>query len=75
MQYLIPEGVVGHNPNFRIAYPFNRPLANALLDQFGYKIGADGYRTLPNGQAFFGRFHDRPGRDRAPVERVLARGV
>ncbi|WP_283148572.1 ABC transporter substrate-binding protein [Silvimonas soli] len=50
MEYIVPPGVVGHNPNFRLDYGFNRPLANALLDQFGYKIGADGYRTTPDGK-------------------------
>ncbi|WP_337883909.1 ABC transporter substrate-binding protein [Chromobacterium haemolyticum] len=50
MQYIVPPNVAGHNPNFRAAYPFNPPLANALLDQFGYKIAADGYRRQPDGQ-------------------------
>jgi ABC-type transport system substrate-binding protein len=48
--YIIPPNVAGHNPNFRAAAPYNPALANALLDQFGYKIGADGYRALPNGK-------------------------
>ncbi|POA98714.1 ABC transporter substrate-binding protein [Chromobacterium sinusclupearum] len=48
--YIIPPNVAGHNPNFRAAAPYNPALANALLDQFGYKVGADGYRTLPNGK-------------------------
>ncbi|KIA81808.1 ABC transporter substrate-binding protein [Chromobacterium piscinae] len=50
MQYIIPPNVSGHNPDFRGAYPYNPPLANALLDQFGYKIGADGYRHQPDGK-------------------------
>ncbi|MDE1716343.1 ABC transporter substrate-binding protein, partial [Chromobacterium amazonense] len=50
MQYIIPPNVSGHNPDFHGAYPFNPPLANALLDQAGYKIGADGYRHQPDGK-------------------------
>ncbi|GGP20498.1 ABC transporter substrate-binding protein [Silvimonas iriomotensis] len=50
VEYTIPPGVVGHNPNFKYHYEFNRPLANALLDEFGYKIGPDGYRMTPEGK-------------------------
>lgn len=50
VQYIVPPNVAGHNPDFRAAYPYNPPLANALLDQFGYKIGADGYRHAPDGK-------------------------
>ncbi|OHX14721.1 ABC transporter substrate-binding protein [Chromobacterium sphagni] len=52
VQYIIPPNVSGHNPDFRAAYPYNPALANALLDQFGYKIGADGYRNRPDGKPF-----------------------
>ncbi|AXE32844.1 ABC transporter substrate-binding protein [Chromobacterium phragmitis] len=52
VQYIVPPNVAGHNPNFRAAYPYNPPLANALLDQFGYKVGSDGYRHQPNGKPF-----------------------
>ena len=50
MNYIVPEGVAGHNPNFKGAVKFDPASANALLDKFGYKVGADGFRTLPNGQ-------------------------
>ncbi|AVG16982.1 ABC transporter substrate-binding protein [Chromobacterium vaccinii] len=50
VQYIVPPNVAGHNPNFRAAYPYNPPLANALLDQFGYRVGADGYRHAPDGK-------------------------
>ncbi|AMO99119.1 bacterial extracellular solute-binding s, 5 Middle family protein [Collimonas arenae] len=45
----IPEGVVGHDPNYRSSIAYDPVLANKLLDHFGYKRGADGYRTLPDG--------------------------
>ena len=45
----IPEGVVGHDPNYRSSIAYDPVLANKLLDHFGYRRGADGYRTLPDG--------------------------
>lgn len=48
--YIIPPGVAGHNPNFRAGAKYDIAAANALLDRFGFKVGADGYRTRPNGQ-------------------------
>lgn len=50
VNYIIPEGVAGHNPSFRGAAECNPAKANALLDTFGYKKGPDGWRAQPNGQ-------------------------
>lgn len=49
-QMPIPAGVVGHDPTYRSINPYNPALANGLLDRFGYKKGADGYRTQPDGK-------------------------
>lgn len=49
-EMIVPEGVVGHDPNYRSSIPYDRDLANRLLDHFGYKRGADGYRRLPDGK-------------------------
>lgn len=46
----IPAGVVGHDPTYRNSIAYDPVLANKLLDHFGYQRGADGYRTLPDGQ-------------------------
>jgi ABC-type transport system substrate-binding protein len=46
----IPPGVVGYNPKYQSAIKFDPVLANRLLDQFGYKKGSDGMRTLPDGK-------------------------
>jgi ABC-type transport system substrate-binding protein len=46
----IPEGVVGHDANWKPLTSYDPPLANKLLDHFGYKKAADGYRTLPDGK-------------------------
>ncbi len=49
-QMPIPPGVVGHDPNYRTVNPFDPEFASKLLDYFGYKKGADGWRTLPDGK-------------------------
>jgi ABC-type transport system substrate-binding protein len=46
----IPPGVVGYDPSYRSLVRHDPALANQLLDYFGYKKGADGYRTLPDGK-------------------------
>ncbi len=50
LQFPIPPGVVGHDPDYRSSIVYNVKAANALLDKFGYKKGADGYRNLPDGK-------------------------
>ena len=46
----VPAGVVGHDPNYKPVDDYDPELANKLLDRFGYKRGADGFRTLPDGK-------------------------
>jgi len=48
-QMPIPYGVVGFDPRYRSINQYDPVLANQLLDYFGYKKGAGGYRTLPDG--------------------------
>lgn len=50
LQYPIPPGVVGHDPNYKSLLQYNPAAANALLDKFGYKKGSDGYRNMPDGK-------------------------
>jgi len=45
----IPVGVIGHDPRYRPLNTYNPELANKLLDEFGYKKAADGWRRLPDG--------------------------
>jgi oligopeptide transport system substrate-binding protein len=52
LEYPIPPGVVGHDPDYKSSIQFDPAAANKLLDNFGYKIGADGWRTLPDGKPF-----------------------
>jgi len=52
LEYPIPPGVVGYDPDYKSSIQYDPIAANALLDKFGYKKGADGYRNLPNGKPF-----------------------
>ena len=59
-QFPIPPGVVGHDPNYKSSVRYDPAGANALLDKFGYKKGADGLRTLPDGKPLVIRYASRP---------------
>jgi oligopeptide transport system substrate-binding protein len=59
LEYPIPPGVVGHDPNYKSLLQYDPAAANALLDKFGYKKGRDGWRTLPDGKPLQIRFTAR----------------
>jgi ABC-type transport system substrate-binding protein len=50
IDYPIPPGVVGYDPHYKSILHYDPRAANALLDRYGYKVGADGWRTQPNGK-------------------------
>ncbi|MCC7325232.1 MAG: ABC transporter substrate-binding protein [Burkholderiales bacterium] len=58
--YPIPQGVVGHVPNWKSTIKYDPAAANALLDRFGYKRGADGWRTWPDGKPMTIKYASRP---------------
>ena len=58
--YPIPPGVVGHDPKWQSSIKYDPAAANALLDKFGYRKGADGYRMLPDGKPLVVRYGSRP---------------
>jgi oligopeptide transport system substrate-binding protein len=74
--YPIPEGVVGHLPDYQSILQFDVATANKLLDDFGYRIGADGYRTFPDGKPLILTYttrNDSAGRQGAEyINRSLA---
>jgi ABC-type transport system substrate-binding protein len=59
-QYPIPPGVVGHDASYRSSVKYDPVGANALLDRFGYKKGADGFRALPDGKPLVVKYTSRP---------------
>lgn len=61
LQYPIPPGVVGYDPNYRSSIQFDPAAANLLLDRYGYKIGPDGFRKQPNGKPLVIHYAARSG--------------
>jgi oligopeptide transport system substrate-binding protein len=59
LEYPVPPGIVGHDPYYKSSIQYNPAAANALLDKFGYKKGADGWRTLPDGKPLQIRYSAR----------------
>jgi ABC-type transport system substrate-binding protein len=59
-RYPIPPGVVGHHATWKGGIVHDPAAANALLDKFGYKKGADGFRTQPDGKPLVVRYSSRP---------------
>jgi len=58
--YPIPQGVVGHEKDWRSLVRHDPVAANVLLDRFGYRRGADGWRTLPDGAPLTITMYNRP---------------
>ena len=52
----IPPGISGYDPKYVNSIPYDPRTANALLDRFGYKKAADGYRRMPDGKPLVIRF-------------------
>jgi ABC-type transport system substrate-binding protein len=59
LEYPVPPGVVGHDPQYKSSIRYDPAAANALLDKFGYRKGADGWRALPDGKPLKIRFSAR----------------
>ncbi|MEP6678562.1 MAG: ABC transporter substrate-binding protein [Betaproteobacteria bacterium] len=60
VEFPVPPGVNGYDPAYRSAIKYDPAGANALLDRFGYRKGADGWRNLPDGKPFTIRYASRP---------------
>ena len=57
---IVPVGVQGHDPAYRSSLAYDPVLSNKLLERFGYKRGADGYRSLPDGKPLTIRISSQP---------------
>jgi ABC-type transport system substrate-binding protein len=73
LEFPVPPGIVGYLPKYRSSNQTNPKLAIALLDKFGYKIGADGYRTMPDGKPLEFRFTTFPDSEGRLLEEHMAR--
>lgn len=56
----LPPNVLGYDPAYRSPIAYNPALARALLDRYGYRVGKNGFRTLPNGQPLLLTMHSEP---------------
>jgi oligopeptide transport system substrate-binding protein len=73
--YPIPPGVAGHDPEYRSSIPHDPRVANALLDKFGYKKGADGYRRMPEGGALVIRYSSTPTERDRQFDELMKRSL
>lgn len=74
-QYPIPPGVAGHDPQYRSAIPYDPRAANALLDRFGYRKGADGYRAQPDGRPLVVRYSSTPSERDRQFDELMKRSL
>jgi len=57
----LPPNVLGYDPAYRAPAGYDPALARALLERFGYHLGPDGFRTLPNGKPLTLEMASEPG--------------
>ncbi|HJW57678.1 MAG TPA: ABC transporter substrate-binding protein [Burkholderiaceae bacterium] len=74
-EMMIPEGVAGHDPAYRSSIAYDPALANKLLDYFGYKRGADGYRSLPDGRPLVLRIQNEANATSKIISEIWKRGL
>ncbi|MBC7513747.1 MAG: ABC transporter substrate-binding protein [Herminiimonas sp.] len=72
---IVPVGVQGHDPAYRSSLVYDPVLSNKLLDRFGYKRSADGYRSLPDGKPLTIRINSQPDGASKIVAEIWKRGL
>ena len=72
---IVPAGVAGHDPDYRSSIAYEPGLASRLLDYFGYKRGADGYRSLPDGQPLLIKIYTEASASSKVVSEIWKRGL
>ena len=71
----IPRGVIGYNPNYRSVNRYNPGAANKLLDKFGFKRGADGWRSNPDGTPLEIKLTSEPQQVSAEYDKLWSRSL
>jgi ABC-type transport system substrate-binding protein len=56
----LPPNVLGYDPAYRSPVEYDPALANALLDRYGYRKDAGGFRTQPDGKPLTLVMHTEP---------------
>lgn len=72
---IIPPGVAGHDPAYRSSIAYEPALASRLLDHFGYRKGADGYRTMPDGRPLILKIRTEANASSKVVSEIWKRGL
>ena len=73
--YPIPPGVAGHDAEYHSSIAHDPRAANALLDKFGYRKGADGFRRLPNGDPLVIRYSSTPSERDRQFDELMKRSL
>ena len=74
-QMMVPPGVAGHNPEYVSSITHDSELASRLLDYFGYKKQADGYRTMPDGSPLLLRIRTDASASARTISEIWKRGL
>lgn len=74
-EMIVPPGVMGHDPGYRSSIAYEPVLANKLLDRFGYRRGADGFRTLPDGTPLLLKIRSQANATDKIVSEIWKRGL
>ena len=74
-EHPIPPGIAGHDPSYKSSIPYDPKTANALLDKFGYRKAADGYRTLPDGRPLVIRYSSIPNERDRQFDELMKRSL
>jgi len=74
-EFPIPPGIAGHDPSYKSSIQYDPQTANALLDKFGYKKGADGYRTMPDGKPLLIRYSSSPSERDRQFDELMKRSL
>ena len=74
-EFPIPPGIAGHDPTYKSSIQYDPRTANALLDRFGYKKGAGGYRTMPDGKPLLIRYSSTPSERDRQFDELMKRSL
>ncbi len=74
-EYPIPPGIAGYDPSYKNSIPYDPRTANALLDRFGYKKGADSYRRMPDGKPLVVRYSSDPSQAARQGDELMKRSL
>ncbi len=75
LRYPIPPCVVGSDPEYASLLEYDPATANALLDAYGFRPGADGWRRQPDGSPLLMHYWRQHESDTRDYEELFKRGL